>query len=103
MRKTVNRKKITGFYRILGIIMPIIFLSLILLASFPALDMNGMQAGAEDNVVVLRICNWEEYIDEGDWDEEEVIDLESGDRFSESAMVEDFEQWYYDQTGSRVS
>ena len=103
MRKTVNRKKITGFYRILGIIMPIIFLSLILLASFPALDMNGMQAGAEDNVVVLRICNWEEYIDEGDWGEEEVIDLESGDIFSESSMVEDFEQWYYEQTGIRVS
>ena len=103
MRKTVNRKKITGFYRVLGIVMPIIFLSLILLASFPALDMNGMQASSEDNVVVLRICNWEEYIDEGDWDEEEVIDLESGDIFSESSMVEDFEQWYYEETGVRVS
>ena len=47
-----------------------------------------VSAGADD-VVVLRICNWEEYIDEGKgWEEENeetkqeepvIIDLESGD------------------------
>ena len=45
--------------------------------------------------VVLRVCNWEEYIDQGDWSEEEdLIDLESGDIFGENSMVADFESWY---------
>ena len=26
----------------------------------------------EDDVIVLRVSNWEEYMDEGDWDEEEA-------------------------------
>ena len=26
-----------------------------------------------DQVITLRVCNWEEYIDEGDWEEDEVI------------------------------
>lgn len=56
-----------------------------------------------DNEVVLRVCNWEEYIDEGDWDEEEdLIDLESGDIIGENSMVEDFEEWYYETTGTKV-
>ncbi|MCR5160371.1 MAG: extracellular solute-binding protein [Lachnospiraceae bacterium] len=44
--------------------------------------------------VVLRICNWEEYIDLGDWDEEETIDLDSGDIIGENSMIDDFEAWY---------
>ena len=44
--------------------------------------------------IVLRVCNWEEYIDLGDWDEEETIDLESGDIIGENSLVEDFEEWY---------
>ena len=44
--------------------------------------------------VVLRICNWEEYIDLGDWDEEETIDLDSGDIIGENSLVDDFEDWY---------
>ncbi len=102
-KRNINKKKANALYKVIALMMPVIFLSLILAASFPALDMNGMQASAEDNVVVLRICNWEEYIDEGEWDEEELIDLESGDIFSESSMVEDFEEWYYEETGIRVS
>ena len=38
--------------------------------------------------IILRVCNWEEYIDLGDWDEEEVIDLDSGDIFGENSMVD---------------
>ena len=34
---------------------------------------------AADDTIVIRVCNWEEYIDEGEWGEDEVIDLESGD------------------------
>lgn len=52
--------------------------------------------------VTLRVCNWEEYIDLGDWDEEETIDLESGDIIGENSMVEDFEEWYYETYGVRV-
>ena len=36
------------------------------------------EAPAPGNKVTLRVCNWEEYIDLGDWGEDEVIDLESG-------------------------
>lgn len=28
--------------------------------------------------IVLRIANWEEYLDEGDWDDDEEIKLENG-------------------------
>lgn len=52
--------------------------------------------------VVLRVCNWEEYIDEGNWDEEETIDLESGDIIGENSIVKDFEEWYYETYGIRV-
>lgn len=52
--------------------------------------------------VVLRVANWEEYIDEGDWDEEEVIDLESGDIFGENNAVDDFVEWYEETYGIEV-
>ena len=34
-----------------------------------------MEANAAEETVTLRVCNWEEYIDLGDWDEEETIEL----------------------------
>jgi len=52
--------------------------------------------------VTLRVCNWEEYIDLGDWDEEETIELDSGDIIGENTMIEDFTQWYYETYGIRV-
>ena len=52
--------------------------------------------------IVLRVCSWEEYIDEGDWGEEEVIDLPSGDIFGENSMLEDFESWYEETYGQKV-
>ena len=36
----------------------------------------------------LRIASWEEYIDEGDE--------------NNNAMVEDFEEWYEEQTGNKI-
>ncbi len=56
----------------------------------------------DDDVLTLRICNWEEYIDEGDWDEEETIDLPSGDIIGENSMIEDFEEWYEDTYGEKI-
>ena len=55
-----------------------------------------------DDVITLRVCNWEEYMDLGDWDEEEIIDLDSGDIFGERALYEEFEDWYYENYGQRV-
>ena len=62
----------------------------------------AFSAFASEDVTVLRICSWEEYIDEGGWDEDEVIDLESGDIFGENNMIEDFEAWYLETYGKKV-
>ncbi len=56
----------------------------------------------EEQSVTLRISNWEEYIDLGGWDEEDVIDLDSGDIIGERSMIQDFEEWYYENYGIRV-
>ena len=60
------------------------------------------EAPAPGNKVTLRVCNWEEYIDLGDWGEDEVIDLESGDIFGENSMIEDFEEWDRETYGAEV-
>ncbi len=55
--------------------------------------------------VTLRIANWEEYIDEGDWDEEEAIELEDRNGtviLGENSMIDDFERWYEDTYGIEV-
>ncbi len=59
----------------------------------------NIQAKTTEDVqeVILRICNWEEYIDLGGW--EEGIDLESGEIIGVSSMIEDFETWYYETYG----
>lgn len=59
-------------------------------------------SAAEEETVILRICNWEEYIDQGDWEEDEVIDLESGDIFGENSLISDFETWYEETYGKKV-
>ena len=59
-------------------------------------------ASSKDDEVVLRICNWEEYIDEGEWEEDEVIDLDSGDIFGENSILDDFADWYYETYGKKV-
>lgn len=59
--------------------------------------------GAQDvPEVTLRVSNWEEYLDIGGWDEEETIDLDSGDIIGVNDMVDDFEEWYYETYGIRV-
>lgn len=64
---------------------------------------SGSAAAADETQeVTLRVCSWEEYIDLGDWDDEETIDLESGDIRADQSMVKDFEDWYYETYGTRV-
>ena len=66
------------------------------------LGLTGCQA-EDDDTIVLRVSNWEEYIDEGDWDEDEAIELEDGTVIlSETSMVEDFEEWFYETYGKKV-
>ena len=74
--------------------------ALLLAAVFAAAP--ALPASAAESELVLRVCNWEEYIDLGDWDEEETIDLESGDIIGENPMVADFEEWYEENYGQKV-
>ena len=60
------------------------------------------QASGRSAPIILRVCNWEEYIDLGDWDEDEVIDLDSGSIIGENPMIEDFQDWYEEEYGRRV-
>lgn len=76
-----------------------LFVAAILLA---IICIPTLKTTAASDEIVLRVCNWEEYIDEGGWDEDEVIDLESGDIFGESSIVEDFEKWYFETYGKKV-
>lgn len=56
-----------------------------------------------DEEIVLRVANWEEYMDEGDWDEEDAIEFSDGGVLCpENTLVEDFEEWFYDTYGKRV-
>lgn len=60
-------------------------------------------SAAKEETIVLRVSNWEEYIDEGEWDEEELMELDNGVTiFGERSMVEDFEEWYYEEYGVKV-
>ena len=64
---------------------------------------NIVRAKEKSNGITLRICNWEEYMDLGGWDEEERILLENGvEIFGENPMYEDFEKWYFEQYGREV-
>lgn len=67
-----------------------------------AIPVTALAAEGSDKTVVLRVCNWEEYIDLGDWDEEETIELESGDIIGENSVMEDFEEWYKETYGVNV-
>ncbi len=75
----------------------VLLLSLLCTVLCPAFSL-----AATEETVTLRICNWEEYIDLGDWGEDEVIDLESGDIFGENSLIEDFETWYEETYGKKV-
>ena len=67
-----------------------------------AIPVQAADGQTENDTIVLRVCNWEEYIDEGGWEDDEVIDLDSGDIFGENSMIQDFEQWYQDTYGKKV-
>ena len=61
--------------------------------TFLIIPFAGCSDGDEKSVT-LRVSSWEEYIDLGGWNEEDKIDLESGDIFGENSMVDDFTEWF---------
>ena len=65
-------------------------------------SVSGTDAKDKDDVITLRVCNWEEYIDTGDWSEDETIDLDSGDIFGKNSLIDDCETWYYQTYGKKV-
>lgn len=67
------------------------------------LPVKAQAADKKEETVTLRISNWEEYLDEGDWAKEDAIELESGTIFGEHSILEDFETWYYETYGIRVN
>jgi spermidine/putrescine transport system substrate-binding protein len=73
------------------------------LAMLLFLTMQPSLAFAKDkDTITLKIGNWEEYIDQGDWAAEDAIDLESGTITSKKGILSDFQDWYYDTYGKRV-
>ncbi len=57
----------------------------------------------EDSTLVLRIANCEEYIDEGEWADDEKIELSDGKKiFGKNSLVEDFCSWYKTMYGEKI-
>lgn len=80
----------------------LLFLVTFLLGSF-FLFGCGKSDSEDEDVIVLRVANWEEYIDLGDWDEEELIDLDNGEEIiGENSLIDDFETWFYANYGKEV-
>ena len=63
---------------------------------------NRLTAVAADDTIILRVCNWEEYIDTGDWNDDDTIELESGSIKGENSIITDSENWYYENYGKKV-
>ena len=75
----------------------------LLVLCFMALFLCAGCGNDDDNVIVLRVNSWEEYIDEGDWEEGDEIELSDGRViFSETGIVEEFEEWFYEVYGMNV-
>ena len=56
----------------------------------------------EEETIVLRVSNWEEYIDLGGWDDEEAIDIANAYTGEDHIMgvnsvVDDFTEWFNSQ------
>ncbi len=86
-----------------GVLSALLAASFAALAGAPAVDSRAAESAKPEKTVTLRICSWEEYIDTGDWDESETIDLPSGDIIGRNSMVQDFEDWYEETYGVKVN
>jgi len=68
------------------------------------ITMTCTACGSEKkDTLVLRIANCEEYIDEGDWGEDELIELDNGaEIIGENSLVDDFCTWYEETYGEKI-
>ena len=68
--------------------------------AFAALPLSA--CAQKNDELILRVSSWEEYIDLGDWDDEELIgidnpyDPEAGGIIGVNSMVDDFTKWFND-------
>ena len=73
-----------------------------LVLSIPVALLSGC-AGNTRPVLTLKVSNWEEYIDLGGWEEDEVIDLSEEEQIiGRQSLVREFEEWYYVTRGKRI-
>ena len=74
------------------------------LAAAVCLCACGQQEDSGEDKIILRVANCEEYIDLGEWDEEEdLIELPDGTEIlGENALYEDFAKWYEEEYGTEV-
>ncbi len=65
------------------------------------LMIGGCDDPVTTDVITLRVSSWEEYIDEGEW--EEAIDLDDETQIiGENSIINDYEDWYYETYGKKV-
>lgn len=84
------------FKRIFGVL-----LAFILMINF-SVSLTGCSIENE-NEIVLRISNCEEYIDEGDWSEDDTVELSDGMQInSQNGIIQDYEKWFYEKYGKKV-
>ena len=74
--------------------LPKIFCSLSAAAVLSVSALPLSACSKTNDELVLRVSNWEEYIDLGGWDNDEVIDLESGNIIGVNSMIDDFTAWF---------
>lgn len=65
-------------------------------------QVSEVSAADGSDTIVLRVGNWEEYIDKGGWDEDETIKLGDTEITSKNGLVSDFQDWYYKTYGKQV-
>ncbi len=81
----------------------LLLVCIVLLSSFLSGCSKDETSKNSSDAIVLKVCNWEEYIDLGSWEDDEIIELDNGASiFGENSMIEDFEEWYYDTYGKKV-
>ncbi|MDE5824856.1 MAG: extracellular solute-binding protein [Lachnospiraceae bacterium] len=77
--------------------------ALAVLSAFAVCSFLSGTVYAREEPIILRVCSWEEYIDLGEWDEEEAIALDNGTViFGERPLYEEFEDWYRETYGREV-
>jgi spermidine/putrescine transport system substrate-binding protein len=77
----------------------LIIISAVLIQVFLPLSGCGKK---DDDTIILRVSNWEEYMDQGGWDEEDAIELDDMVICPQNSLVEDFEEWFYNTYGKKV-